>query len=615
MQWDKYRFIKALLLPVAAALVAAAWAPVASAAPSTKYYEASLNGQPTEDVPVLTPSPVTVKLTNDLSSNQTFGSAQLTFPNLTSAELTAPATTVPSGWTAQFVQTTAPAVLELTSAGPGDAITPGHSLLITVQVHEPYIGSLVVTTQVKQSNDFLGNNNDFTLLGGDPSLVVYPYLSFSTQPPPDVLLSVPASNSYIYMCQPSADPQAVTVQLDGPNNVPLDQSNVPVTITGSQGLGLYNNTGATGAPEPVGPGGITVYTDGSGQAVFGPSTGACTYGLASNTPGNGFTLGASSFGATTTSDPFNVVQYELSFSQQPPTDLQASLQKSVQLKYSYMCPPVAVQVESVPPTSAGTPTPIDTAGVPVTTGVSPNGTPNPGLYYGTTSVTSETVSTNSSGVAVFGVPGVSGSCTSGFAATNLGAGYKLAASSPGAVGAVDSKAFNVDQYVNTSCSVDCNTGTLTSANTGTTADVSATNGPSSFELAGSFGQGLSLSYCSGAVGNNDVFNTSATDQPVGEITFVFPKAVVNEVPNNGTPLMPICAGANAPFPGSSTDLSNQYPGEPPYQGLLENCDNLTSLTPPSSTQIVMCVVSRSKQAANEQVVVYTSSLTDPMYDG
>ncbi len=604
MQWDKSRYMKALLLPVAAALVGAAWAPVGSAATSTKYYEASLGDQPTEDVPVLTPSVVTVTLTNDPSSNQTFGSAQLTFPNLTSAELNV--TAVPSGWTAQLVQTTAPAVLQLTSAGPAYAISPGESLDIAVQVDEPYVGSLVFTTQVKQSNDFLGHNNAFTLLGGDPSIVVYPYLSFSTQPPPDVLLSVPASNSYIYMCQPSVDPQAVTVQVDGPNNVPLDQSNVPVTITGSQGLGLYNNAAPTGTPEPVGPGGITVYTDGSGQAVFGPSTGACTYGLASNTPGNDFTLGASSFGATTSSDPFSVIQYKLSFSQQPPADLQASLQKSVQPAYSYMCPPVAVQVESVPTTSDGTPTPIYAPGVPVTIGVSPNGTPNPGLYYGTTSVTSETVSTNSSGVAVFSG---SGSCTAGFAATNLGAGYKLAASSPGAVAAADSNAFNVDQYVNTSCSGDCNTGTLKSSSTGTTADVSATNGPSDYELAGSFGQDLSLSYCSSAVGNNDVFNTSATDQPVGEITFVFPKSVVNEVPNNGTPLMPICAGANAQFPGS-TNVSTTYPGEAPWQGLLENCDNLTSSTP-----LVMCVVSRSKQAANEQVVVYTSSLTDPMYDG
>lgn len=601
--------MKALLLPVAAALIGAAWAPVASAAPSTKYYEASLSGQPTADVPVLTPSSVTITLTNDPSSGQTFGSAQVTFPNLTSAELTA--TAVPSGWTAQFVQTTAPAVLQLTSAGPGYAISPGKSLDIAVQVDEPYVGSFVFTTQVKQSNDFLGNNNAFALLGGEPGIVVYPYLSFSTQPPPDVLLSVPASNSYIYMCQPSADPQAVTVQLDGPNNVPLDQSNVPVTITGSQGLGLYNNTAPTGTPEPVGPGGITVYTNGSGLAVFGSSTGACTYGLASNTPGNDFTLGASSFGAATTSDPFDVMQYKLSFSQQPPTNLQASLQKSVQPTYSYMCPPVAVQVESVPTTSDGTPTPIDAQGVPVTIGVSPNGTPNPGLYYGTTSVTSETVSTNSSGVAVFSA---SGSCTAGFAATNLGAGYKLAASSPGAVGAVDSNAFNVDQYVNTSCSGDCNTGTLKSSNTGTTADVSANNGPSSYELAGSFGQDLSLSFCSSAVGNNDVFDTTATGQPAGDITFVFPKSVVNEVPNNGTPLMPICAGANAQFPGS-TNVSTQYPGEAPWQGLLEDCGNLTSLTPPSSTQIVMCVVSRSKQAANEQVVVYASSLTDPMYDG
>ncbi len=595
MPWATSRITRALLLPAALALVGvAAWAPVASAAPSTKYYEASLNGQPTEDVAVLTPSSVTVTLANDPSSNQTFGSAQLTFPNLTSAELTA--TAVPSGWAPQTVQTSAAAVLQLTSAGPDYAIAPGKSLDITVQVDEPYVGSLVLTTQVKQSNDFLGQNNDFTLLDGDPSIVVYPYLDFSTQPPPNVLLSVPASNSFIYMCQPSTDPQAVTVQLDGPHKVPLDQSNVPVTITGSQGLGLYNNTGATGTPEPVGPGGITVYTDGSGQAVFGPSTGACTYGLASNTPGTGFTLDASSFGATATSQSFNVTQYELIFSQQPPTDLQASLQQSVQPKYSYMCPPVKVQVEYQG-------SPISAPGVPVTVGVSPNGTPDPGLYYGTTSVSSETVSTGPSGVAVFG------GCTSGFAATNLGAGYELAASSPGAVQAVGSNAFNVDQYVNTSCSSDCNTGTLNSPSTGTTADVSATNGQNGYELAGSFGQHLSLSYCSGAVGNNDVFNTSATDQPAGEITFVFPKSVVNEVPNNGTPLMPICAGANAQFPGS-TNVSTTYPGEAPWQGLLENCDNLTSSAP-----LVMCVVSRSKQAANEQVVVYTSSLTDPMYDG
>ncbi len=156
----------------AAALIASltSVAPAASAGTSTKYYSASASPLIAS---VSTASDVTVTLTNDPSSRQSFGSAELTF-GASSNGITAgdvPVVSVP-GWSWSFVSQTAPAVLLLTSGGTGYDIAPGASLSVEVQLTAPSAGSVTIATAVKQSNDFSGTNNDFSNTGSDPVLTV-----------------------------------------------------------------------------------------------------------------------------------------------------------------------------------------------------------------------------------------------------------------------------------------------------------------------------------------------------------------------------------------------------------------------------------------------------------
>ena len=149
---------------------------------------------------------------------------------------------------------------------------------------------------------------------------------------------------------------------------------------------------------------------------------------------------------------------------------------------------------------------------------------------------------------------------------------------------------------------------------GTTGALSATNDSSGFQLLTSFGQGLYLSCDSAVVGTNpadplQVVSSLASSGTVtsGTLTLFFPKAIVNEVPNNGTPQMPICAGAYTAFPGS-TSVTPSSTSPYPYQGLLYSCDDPSYLS--SSDTLKMCISSESKNAANETVVVEVSSLAD-----
>jgi hypothetical protein len=162
------------------------------------------------------------------------------------------------------------------------------------------------------------------------------------------------------------------------------------------------------------------------------------------------------------------------------------------------------------------------------------------------------------------------------------------------------------------------TASVQSASTGAAGVVSASNsGGGSFSLLSSFGLGETLS-CSDLVATTPadplVATSGATDSVSGDITLTFPKAIVNSLVNNGTPLMPVCVGAEAAFPASvSTAGSQQYP----YQGLLYACDSSAYAAAVSSKSypLQICVESYAKiQGGAEQVVVYTSSLGgDPMY--
>jgi hypothetical protein len=292
-----------------------------------------------------------------------------------------------------------------------------------------------------------------------------------------------------------------------------------------------------------------------------------------------------------------VTPLTLDFVQQPPATVQQSIAPTG--SFSYFCPPVSVQLYN------GS-TPVDASGVPVT--INYAGSSDPGLYYGSSKVTSSgvTVTTDSNGLATFGT------CSSGLAATNIGAGYALSASSPAATTSATSNTFEVVQFqFSQTCNKQtCTTPTLQSQSTGTTATVTAiSSSASSYQFSASFGEGVSLT-CDSSVTTTaaDPLVTDTSQAATGKVTMTFPKAVVNSVPNNGTPLMPVCAGATQPFAGSNTTplSSTAYP----YQGLLQDCpsDYL------SVTTFELCVVSRAKIGGGaERIVIYGSDISDPSF--
>ena len=309
----------------------------------------------------------------------------------------------------------------------------------------------------------------------------------------------------------------------------------------------------------------------------------------SGSPGNNFVH------VSGNSDPtITVVPVNLAFTTEPPSLLQQTPPPNpTQQQYAEMCPVVQA-------TSNGAPV----QGVQVT--LQPDLTAgNPGLTFG--SGQPSTVATDGNGNAQFG------DCKTGIGATNAGSGFKLQATSPSAGGPVDSTAFTVTpNYCVTQCIV---TGT---GKDGTS--VTETANGVTFGLTDAFvGTTLSLK-CDSQVATvaADPFDTTATssDPVTGTISLTFPKAVVNSVPDNGAPHMPVCAGATTSFPGSARVTPAQASNPYIYQGLLLDCTDPVYLQDIANTALYplqMCVQSRAKLAgAKETVVIYSNSLSDPM---
>lgn len=290
----------------------------------------------------------------------------------------------------------------------------------------------------------------------------------------------------------------------------------------------------------------------------------------------------------------------LAFVQQPSTVQAGTASKPV-----YMCPPVSVSVTE----GAGG------AGIPgLAVTLANGGASDPGLYYDGRALSSAGVAavTDQNGVATFGDSGCS---SSGLGAANIGAGYTLSASSPAAADPVASAPFSVVQsFVSCSGTTTCTTGTLTgSVVTGMKGTVDSTGSAAtgSYGLIGSFGQGGLTCDSQVATGNADPLVAQVVSVPSGQsvytlITMTFPKSVVNSLADNGTPLMPVCAGATAPFQGSADITGATYP----YQGLLPDC-TASYLGDPGQ----LCVVSRAKKAASETIQIYAGAgfSGDPMF--
>ena len=216
----------------------------AQAAPSTKYYTATIS--PAAVDASVSGQTFTLTLTNcakkttgcTQASQQTLGSANIQVPAGFTSVSVSPSVTVSPGSATGWSVTLVNGVIELRSDNTTD-LNPGQLLDIAVTADTPATGAYTWTTQVKQSNDFSGTGNDFTLSGSQPQVLVgFPdHLAFVTQPS-TVQASTNSSPSYM-----APAPSVQVVQADGqPVTVGTAQVSLAAdTAYGNPGLG--GNTG------------------------------------------------------------------------------------------------------------------------------------------------------------------------------------------------------------------------------------------------------------------------------------------------------------------------------------------------------------------------------------
>jgi hypothetical protein len=210
---NRKRTILALVL--AGSLAGAAVALPALAAPVKKIFTAGISpGTPQgAGLSVI----YTYTITNDISSSQTLGSANVAVPSgftVTSAnpqQVTAPAG---KSWTANVVGSS----IQLRSGSSANALAANQSVSVTFTATDPCaVGSYTWTAQVKQSNDFLGTNNDFTLK---------PSTSF-----PSVQISATSAQNIQFTAQPQDT--VVNGSINGGSSVSKGSGGVKVKATDS----------------------------------------------------------------------------------------------------------------------------------------------------------------------------------------------------------------------------------------------------------------------------------------------------------------------------------------------------------------------------------------------
>jgi hypothetical protein len=164
MEQSSGAWARRLAIAVALLVGLLATALPASAAPSTKNYSASLSfgdatGVQSVTVPVGVSSDVRLLITNRPDSQQSFGSAQVDFAGLS---LPSAVSVSRPGWTVQQLAVSSGARYRVINSGTSNPVPAGASLEVTITMPGAPPGETVVTTRVKQSNDFNGTNNDFT---------------------------------------------------------------------------------------------------------------------------------------------------------------------------------------------------------------------------------------------------------------------------------------------------------------------------------------------------------------------------------------------------------------------------------------------------------------------
>ena len=301
------RLAPALLaaLLVAGALVQSAAAKGPSAGPKSYLPTAAPIVVP---LPAAATATVQITLTNcgvcdgARTSTQAFGSAQIRFR--TTAPLGSAALTPPrAGWTLTSTAdaTSGVTTVELGNTGIGTtaAVQPGDAVTVTFPVlSSATAGQVPFATQVKQSNDFSGEGNDFLRAAADPVV----HLGSG----PARTLDVVRQPTTIQGSDESAGTGSQAVLTTCVTVRALDQlGNLATSFTGSVTLtpsdatmGLKLGGSTTVAASAV-----------AGVATFGSGTG-CAGGLSATKLGFGYTLTAGSTGLTSdVSDPFDVLQF------------------------------------------------------------------------------------------------------------------------------------------------------------------------------------------------------------------------------------------------------------------------------------------------------------------
>lgn len=382
---------RALLVPLLALLVLSTLVAIpAIAAASKKNYTASFDSTNATAGTQVTKS---LTLANARSSNQSFASARVKIPSgfmiVGTPTLTVPGTKV---WQTPIVNLTTGKIELQSGAGStsANAIAPGEAIVVSITATVPCAtGPGEWTTQVKQSNDFSGNNNDFAISGNQPSLTV----SGSCANKISFVDGAAPSNTTA-----GGAMSQVKVYVTNAADVPLN-GNV-VTLTGD-----IQNSGT-----------VTSTTGTDGIAVFGTIR-------VSQTPKASASLVATEAGGQSAAGNFAITPATVAFDQQPTlTKFNATI-----------APAVSVRV------SDGT---NGIEGVPVTLSIGTN--PAGGILAGPGVVQGEvTVDTGSDGVATFsGLSiGPNESVTS--------SGYQLLASIDS--GTVLSDAFAISNTIAANC--------------------------------------------------------------------------------------------------------------------------------------------------------------------
>ncbi len=212
---------------LAAVLAMALTVPVASADPN-KSYTAAINPMAVSGGDITT---YTYTLTSSTGNNQTFGSANIAIPagftSVTTSSVSA------AGWTHGVVGST----IQLRNpAGPAAAISPGGSVTVTFSAQAPCApGVYAWPPSVKQSNDFNGTGNDFTLSGSVPTVTVSAGCSLDFEVEPgDAFAGFPIP---AHLSNPPAPPFVVRAINGNGDLVPSFTGTVSLTLNDLNSVG------------------------------------------------------------------------------------------------------------------------------------------------------------------------------------------------------------------------------------------------------------------------------------------------------------------------------------------------------------------------------------------